>query len=340
MKKVTIQEIANELGVSRNTVSKALNNTGGLAEATCERILKKAVEMGYKQFSYLKTADDVRNAEQEKGEIALLSGKAFVSDYFIPKMLDRLKKEFLRYGYHHLSTYLVEEENIRQQTLPSAFDPGRVQGVICVELFNRTYDEMLCSLGLPILFVDGPNKRDGIDLPADQLYMDSASPVTRLVNDLLAQGWRRIGFIGDYEACQSLFERYTAFRFSMLMAGAPVEKRFCIQTSALEEIETALAPLSDLPDAFICADDLVATEAIHALRKLGKSVPGDVQICGFNDSPNSRIITPTLTTVHIHTEVMAATAIQLLLSRIDEPGLDCRTVHTQTQLIYRNSTRI
>ena len=51
--KVTIQDIANELQLSRNTVSKAINNTGVLADATREKILRKAAEMGYKQFAYL-----------------------------------------------------------------------------------------------------------------------------------------------------------------------------------------------------------------------------------------------------------------------------------------------
>nr|WP_296908416.1 LacI family DNA-binding transcriptional regulator [uncultured Marvinbryantia sp.] len=54
--RVTIQDIADALGVSRNTVSKAINNTGILADSTRERILQKAVEMGYKQFSYLSLA--------------------------------------------------------------------------------------------------------------------------------------------------------------------------------------------------------------------------------------------------------------------------------------------
>ena len=54
-KKVTIQDIADALGVSRNTVSKAINNTDGLADSTREKILQKAVEMGYKQFSYVST---------------------------------------------------------------------------------------------------------------------------------------------------------------------------------------------------------------------------------------------------------------------------------------------
>ena len=50
--RVTIQDIADALGLSRNTVSKAINNTGILADATKEKVLRKAVEMGYKQFSY------------------------------------------------------------------------------------------------------------------------------------------------------------------------------------------------------------------------------------------------------------------------------------------------
>ena len=52
MKRVTIQDIADELGISRNTVSKAINNADGLAPATRERIIQKAIDMGYKQFSY------------------------------------------------------------------------------------------------------------------------------------------------------------------------------------------------------------------------------------------------------------------------------------------------
>ena len=58
--RVTIQDIADALGISRNTVSKAINNTGVLAEATREKVLKKAVEMGYKQFSYINLDDSLR----------------------------------------------------------------------------------------------------------------------------------------------------------------------------------------------------------------------------------------------------------------------------------------
>ena len=75
MKKVTIQDIADALGISRNTVSKAINNSDGLADATREKILQKAVEMGYKQFSYIQAQARLGlPSGQQKGEIALLIG--------------------------------------------------------------------------------------------------------------------------------------------------------------------------------------------------------------------------------------------------------------------------
>ena len=341
MKRVTIQDIADELGISRNTVSKAINNAGGLAESTRRKILEKAVEMGYKQFSYIKTRSGavLQSETQGKREIALLCGCVISPPHFAARMLEMLKQDLPGWGYT-LNACRVEREDLLRRTLPLSFDPGRVSAILCVEMFDRAYDEMLCSLGLPVLFVDGPNKRDGIDLPADQLYMDNTTAITRFVNDMLVRGRKKIGFIGDFEHCQSFFERYTAFRYAMLLADAPVEERFCIKTCSRGKMGEALKALTDLPDVFICANDFVAEDAIYALRRLGKSVPEDILFCGFDDSPNSRIMTPTLTTVHIHTRVMASTAIQLLLSRVEEPTLDYRIVHTETELIYRDSTRL
>jgi LacI family transcriptional regulator len=65
-----------------------------------------------------------------------------------------------------------------------------------------------------------------------------------------------------------------------------------------------------------------------------------VEILGFDNSPESRIVHPALSTVHIHTQVMAFAAMQLLISRRHEPSLDSRIVHTETELIYRDSARL
>ena len=349
-KKVTIQDIADALGISRNTVSKAINNSEGLADATREKILQKAVEMGYKQFSYAGSFAAVSSgsapaggerpqAPAYQGEIALLTGSFLSYSHFASLMLDKFQREISQLGYT-MNTHRVTKTELANKTLPITMNMDQIKAIMCIEMFDWDYDEMLCGLDIPILFVDGPAKRTGKSLPADQLYMDNTTEITRFVNDMLEKGFTKIGFVGDYDHCQSFFERYTAFYLAMLMAGQKVDKRFVIQPTSQEEYRKAIASMTELPDVFICANDFVALDLIQALEEFGKQVPEDVRICGFDDSAESRFSRPSLTTVHIHTQVIAYSAVHLLISRIKEPSLDYRTIHTETDLIYRDSTGI
>ena len=347
-KKVTIQDIADALGISRNTVSKAINNSEGLADSTREKILQKAIEMGYKQFSYAGSLAAISGApaasESERpqapgyqGEIALLTGSFLTHSHFASLMLDKFQREISQLGYT-MNTHRVTGTELANKILPITMNMEQVKAIMCIEMFDWDYDEMLCGLDIPVLFVDGPAKRSGKSLPADQLYMDNTTEITRFVNDMMEKGFTKIGFVGNYDHCQSFFERYTAFYLTMLMAGQKVENRFVIKESRREELTVAIASLKELPEVFVCANDFVATDLMQALAAVGKRVPDDVLVCGFDDSAESRLSKPPLTTVHIHTQIIAFTAVHLLISRIQEPSLDYRTVHTQTDLIYREST--
>ena len=143
-KKVTIQDIADALGISRNTVSKAINNTDGLADATRERILQKAIEMGYKQFSYVGTLTDLSRpvpttAISERGfvgEIALLTTTFLGQSHFASLMLDKFQQELSQLGYI-LSTHRVDANNLARKTLPITFLQERVSAIVCIEMFDR-----------------------------------------------------------------------------------------------------------------------------------------------------------------------------------------------------------
>ena len=322
MKKVTLQDIADELGISRNTVSKAMNNSEGIAASTRDKILQKAVEMGYKQFSYVNSLLESKDmtslpapqqSQQYQGEIALMTSSFLSQSHFASTMLDKFQREISQAGYT-MNTHRVTKENLRTMTFPYTFRKDLVKAVICIEMFDFDYDTMICDLDVPVLFVDGPVKRDGYSLPADQLYMDNTTEITRFVNIMLAAGKTRIGFVGNYNHCQSFYERYTAFRVAMLMADVPVDERYIFCTNRVEEIIESIADLEELPE--------------------------DVLILGFDNSPESRYFRPALSTVHIHTQVMAFAAMQLLISRRHEPSLDARIVHTETELILRDSTRL
>ena len=345
MKRVTLQDIADELGISRNTVSKAINNSDGIAASTRDKILQKAVEMGYKQFSYVNSilgsdaAASAPASQQYQGEIALLTAAFLTQSHFASTMLDKFQREISQAGFT-LNTHRITKENLRTMTLPPTFHKDLVKAVICIEMFDYDYSRMICELDVPVLFVDGPVKKDGCSLPADQLYMDNTTEITRFVNDMLAAGKKRIGFVGNYNHCQSFYERYAAFRMAMLMAGVPVDERYVFCSNRVGEFIESIAGLEELPDVFICANDFLAGDLVRNLFSIGKSVPEDVLVLGFDNSPESRIYRPGLSTVHVHTQVMAITAMQLLLSRRHEPSLDFRTVHTETELIYRESTRL
>ena len=348
-KKVTIQDIADALGISRNTVSKAINNSEGLAEATREKILQKAIEMEYKQFSYVNSLaaamedlkkdqiEDIRKEKKFRGEIALLTTTFLTQSHFASLMMDKFQREISQLGFT-LNTHRVMPEDIAQKTLPYTFIQERCRAIICIEMFDREYDEMICALDLPVLFVDGPAKWDGYSLPADQLYMENATGIARFIHDSISAGRKRIGFIGKQLYCQSFFERYTAYRISLLMAGVEAEEKFIIDAQSAEGIRKELAGLDELPDVFVCANDFVAIDALQVLTEMGKTVPNDVGLFGFDDSPESRLMIPRLTTVHIHTQIMAFVAVNMLLSRLEEPSLDYRIIHTETDLIYRDST--
>ena len=342
-KKVTIQDMADALGISRNTVSKAINNTEGLADATREKILQKAVEMGYKQFSYAGTLEEIAAPSPDiragyQGEIALLTGAFLSHSHFATLMLDKFQSGISLLGYT-MNTHRVTESDIANKTLPPSVHMEQVKAILCVEMFNWDYDEMLCNLGIPVLFVDGPARVGGRSLPADQLYMDNATAVTQFVNDMLRQGKTRIGFVGEYKHCQSFYERYIAYYLAMAMAGHPAEEKYLFRCNHLKELLEQYGAATELPEVLICANDFVAVDVIQWLEKLGKRVPEDVLVCGFDDAAESRLSRPPLTTVHIHTQIIAYSAVHLLMARIKEPSLDFRTVHTETELIYRESTK-
>lgn len=350
--RVTIQDIADELGVSRNTVSKAINNTGILADATREKVLKKAIEMGYKQFSYVNISDfelpDSPLLSATKREIALFTSNFIGSSHFASTMLDKFQRELSVMGYS-FTMHRLQAHEIEQLLLPASYIEDRTAGIICIEMFDRNYCSMLCSLDTPVLFVDSPAYSSIEPLKADHLYMDNQTNIHRFVREMVRRDKKRIGFIGEAIHCQSFFERYMGYRNALYLSGLDCPEDCCITGNKLaaknpgyeayrEYLLEEIQKIEKLPDVFICANDFIAMDTLLVFKQLGISVPNDVYLCGFDDSPESKVMTPSLTTVHIHSQIMGFSAVHLLLSRIKEPSLNFRTIHTETSLIYREST--
>ena len=346
--KVTIQDIANELQLSRNTVSKAINNTGVLADATREKILRKAAEMGYKQFAYLPLfqEDTAKAAEHsilpsDKREIAMLTTQFLSSSHFSSMMLDRFQSE-IEHLHSCTTIHRISPIELKEKKLPSSLNIQRTAGIICIEVFDYDYAQMLCDLDVPLLFVDTPVMDMRPPLKADRLYMENRIEVQNAVAHMVQRGKKRISFAGDKNHCQSFFERYMAYRDAVEYFGLTEGLSTCAMPSGQQNYPVSLYEtirrFKTMPDAFVCANDFVAMDLVKALNELGYSVPDDIWVCGFDDSQEASYFAPRLTSIHIHGQIMGYTAANLLMTRIEEPSLNYRTVYTETNLILREST--
>ena len=346
--KVTIQDIANELQLSRNTVSKAINNTGVLADATREKILRKAAEMGYKQFAYLPLfqEDTAKAAEHsilpsDKREIAMLTTQFLSSSHFSSMMLDRFQSE-IDHLHSCMTIHRISPIEMKEKKLPSSLNIQRTAGIICFEVFDYDYAQMLCDLDVPLLFVDTPVMDMRPPLKADRLYMENRIEVQNAVAHMVQRGKKRISFAGDKNHCQSFFERYMAYKDAVEYFGLTEGLSTCAMPSGQQNYPVSLYEtirrFKTMPDAFVCANDFVAMDLVKALNELGYSVPDDIWVCGFDDSQEASYFAPRLTSIHIHGQIMGYTAANLLMTRIEEPSLNYRTVYTETNLILREST--
>ena len=343
MAKVTIQDIAKELGLSRNTVSKAINNTGILADSTKQLVLKKAAEMGYKMF-----LPEEPKENNTKNGFVLFTGAALNASHFASRMLDEMQQEAALLGYG-FSIYRIMPQELKECRLPSAFDISRTAGIFCVEVFDMPYSKMLCDLDIPVVFIDTAVtfKYEGIN--ADVLLMENRRGIYAFIKEMVKRGRPDIGFAGEAMHCMSFYERYDAYRGALDMFDIPFHREWSLTGNSsgmnyptaddyLAYLETSLKSCERLPSVMLCANDFVAIQIMEVLRRLNVKVPEDMYICGFDDAPEAHIIKPALTTIRINSKDMGHNALSLMLSRIAEPERSYRTVYTQSLLVYRDSS--
>lgn len=341
-KKITVQDIADELGMSRNTVSKALNNTGLLAETTKSKIIQKAIEMGYKQFTYMNTSPASSKPIVNK-DIALLTCSMPNSSHFGSNLLSGFEEKISNLGYR-LSMYMIRDNELNSSNLPFNFNPELIDGIICIELFDKHYSKLICDLGIPTLFIDSSSNLENEPLNSDILLMESYHNIYSITKNLINHDITNIGFIGDIFHCQSFYERWKGFCSALSDCGISLDINNCILENDkepygnVEWLGNKIMQIPTLPQAFICANDFLAINIIKALKYKNKSVPDDVLVCGFDDSAESKLIEPHITTVNIPSFEMGDIAASLLISRMENPSLPFRTTYVRTATKYREST--
>ena len=338
-KKITMQDIADACGLSRNTVSKVFNGRGSVPEATRQQVLEKARQMGYRQ---LPAAED-RPAVHGRS-IALLTlcmpGRNHYGSNFISSFANRMS----RAGYT-LMIYEIQPDEHRDCRLPANFVLENAAGILCIEMFDRRYTDFICRLGLPVIFSDTYARADFSAMAGDFISMENTTSSMAVTSRLIEQGARKLGFVGDHTHCNSFYERFNGFRTAVARGGLTLDPNLCIvEPNSAPYGEAAwlverLRAMPCLPDAFVCANDYLAVHLMKALKCLDLRIPEDVMVAGFDDSPEATVAEPPLSTVRIPSGEMGFIAAGILLDRIQRPTLPYRCCYIQTTPVWRSSTQ-
>ena len=338
IKRITMQDIADACGLSRNTVSKIFNDRGDVPESTRNMVLEKARQLGY----YQPPAKE-EPAAAHGGTIAVLTQDKLLSHnfgaYFITSFTDRIS----RAGYT-MQMYKVSQEEIGERSLPPHLDLEQTAGILGIELFDRDYIEAICTLHKPTLFVDGYARTNKALIGCDFVSMENISSEITLVKRMIAGGAKRLGFVGDITHCNSFYERWAGFCAALGDAGLSVDKTLCIleKDSELygdtEWLLERLLEIPELPDAFACANDFIAIHLMAALKKMGLSIPENVMLAGFDGSPEAAIVEPSLTTASIPSADIGKLAASLLTERINNPTFPFHWTYVKTSPVWGDST--
>ena len=338
IKRITMQDIADACGLSRNTVSKIFNDRGDVPEATRNMVLEKARQLGYYQLPAKENPASVYG-----GTIAVLTQNKLLSHnfgaYFITSFTDHIS----RAGYT-MQMYKVSTEEIEEKSLPPHLDLEQTAGILGIELFDRDYIDAICTLHKPTLFVDSYAQTNKALIGCDFVSMENISSEIALVKRMIAGGAKRLGFVGDIGHCNSFYERWVGFCAALGDTCLSVDKSLCIleKDSDLygdtEWFLEQLSKLPELPDAFACANDYIGIHLMTALKKKGLSIPDDIMIAGFDGSPEAAIVEPSLTTASIPSADIGKLAASLLTERIRNPKFPFHWTYVKTSPIWGRST--
>lgn len=329
MKKVTMRDIGKEAGVSAVTVSKALAGKPGMSDDVRKRILKIAEELHYQypdaDALRLKTNLDIGILIPE----AYFEANSFYSALY-KKLITRLGEK----GHFGLLELLTETDEAALRP-PHLIDTRHVDGLVLLGQPSKEYYRMVSGLGTPIVFLDFYDEQGS----ADAVVGDNTYGCYRLTSHLIKNGHREIGFVGNVHATSSIMDRFLGYYRALLLHGLSLRGEWIIRD---RDSRNNLIPLElpeELPTAFVCNCDVVASRLISALRERGLRVPEDISVTGFDDFTETAPADVPLSTFRADTDSMIELTVKTIAERCSGSRKPFGRMVVSGQPIYRQSEK-
>jgi LacI family transcriptional regulator len=335
---VTMQDIAEHFGVSKVTVSKALNDKEGVSDELKNKIVQAAEEMGYRMNTIAKSlkTNSTFNIGVIIPEQFTNTGNyhhnnenvSFYMDFY--QVVSKALYEENYAAILHILSAEDEEENI----LPRLYRENKVDGFIVLGQVAHSYVEKLQETKLPIVYLDFY----GEYLEMDSITSDNFAGCYMLTNYLIHNGHKDIAFVGNIFSTSSIQDRFLGCYKSLLEHKIKLPEDHILSDRDQKGRYIKLVYPEKMPTAFVCNCDQVANIVIRELQQKGYRIPEDISVVGFDNSLYSAMSTPTITTVEVDTAGMAHEAVRLLLRKLEDTDYRSGKIAIKGKLIIKESS--
>jgi len=332
VRRVTIADIAFRAGVSKGAVSYALNGRPGISEATRQRILKIADELGWYPNSAARALSGAR-----AGACRLVPARpaqTLAFEPFFMELIAGIEMELSRRSVG-LTLQVAYDLEAEMSVYRRWWAERRIDGVLVVD--PRLKDprfELIEELGLPAVVIGGPEGIGGLSA----VWSDDAGAVVDVVRYLARLGHERIARVAgvpEFLATQVRTDAYLATMAELSLPPRVVTTDFMAESGGRVTRQLLADPLA--PTAIVYDSEVLAVAGLGAAHEMGLAVPRDVSLVAWDDSTYCQVVHPPLTAVKRDIPAMGTHGASALLALIDS-GVVTRTGEARGQLMTRGTT--
>lgn len=333
---VTIKDVARLAGVDPSTVSRVIADSPRISVKTKEKVLKVMEQLDYHPNAIARSL--ASRSTKTIGVIMPHSMDQVFLNPFFTEVMRGIGVSALERGYNVLlSTGSTGEEE--HKATSSLVNEKRVDGLILLtsRLGNKSI-ESLRKKRFPFVVVGKPSNLEDVNWVDN----DNVEASFQAAEYLIKLGHERIGFIGGEFGYVFMSERFRGYKKALDYHGISFDKELLsldefVEDGGCRAAERLLA-LKEPPTAILAADDLMAFGAMRAIKERGLSIPGDISIIGFNDTPLAAYVDPPLSSVGIFVYDLGYSAGEILINQLQEPDGHKKHVIIPAGLKTRGST--
>ncbi len=309
--RTSLKDLAEELGVSIATVSRALRNSHEVGEEMKQRVQQLAKEMNYRPNPF------ARSLRQEAPKVIGVVVPNLVTHYYAG-VLNGIEERARQDGYSVISSNSHERFEMEVAAVDNFIDM-HVAGIIaCLAQDTVDYSHFrnIHKMGIPLVFF----ARTCLPELFSSVTGNGDTAAQEATEHLIVNGCKRIAFIGGPNHLDMVRRRKHGYLEALRDHRIPIDREIVscgpIDTQLMQEATERMLSLPNRPDAIIAFNDIATYAAYQTVKRIGLRIPDDVAIVGFTDTETCEYVTPSITTIEDQTNLQGQTVCEMLFKHI------------------------